>query len=273
MQHVLHFRKSGRESMYLAKKLGAIAAALTLGLSMSSGALAAGELKGKTLTAFVNPSGPPMAFLTNDLFHPQGIDVDIILELQKRLGFELTEDRIYPIAHVEGMRRIKDKKADILGGGISYTVARTKNYDFSPIYFESSLALMYSTKVNPGLKTLADLKGKNVGVQRNSTAESFASASGAKIHYFESNILASFFVAMGRYDAIIYDRPPLADFATVMDELNLDLTDDVFGQDACQYALMLQKDSPYRALIAKTMEEMFMDGTIDKIKSRWVTRH
>lgn len=255
--------------MRLVNKIGALSIALFLSLSCSSNALADGELKGKTLTVIVNPVGAPLAFLTDDLEHPQGIDIDIVLELQRRLGFKLTENRIFPDALLEGMERVRTGKADIMGGGISYTVARTEKFDFTPIYYESSLALLYSKRHNSDIKNLTDIKGKTIGVQMGSTSERYAKLFKANPVPFNNVILAYFQVAMGKMDGIIFDRPELADFARMMPSLDLAITEDTFGAEDCQFALLLTKDSPYREIFAYTMEQMFMDGTIDSIKAKW----
>ena len=255
--------------MRLAKKIGSLIVALTMGFGFTTNAFALGELKGETITAIVNPVGPPFAFVVDNVSMPQGIDVDLILELQRRLGFKLKEDRIYLDALGDGMQRVYDGRADIMGGGISYTVARTSDYDFSPIYYESSLALLYSTRHNPDITSVKDIKGKTIGMQQGATSAHYADRYGAKTVLFNNVILAYFQVAMGRMDGIIFDRPEVADFARVMPSLELSVTDDVFGSDECQFALLLTKDSKNRKAIALTMEEMFMDGTIDAIKAKW----
>lgn len=258
--------------MRLAKKISVLLVAMFMGTSMCSIAHAEGELKGKTLTAIVYPVGAPLAFLTDDLERPEGIDIDIILELQKRLGFKLKENRIFPDALLDGLNRVESGKADIMGGGISYTVARTEKFDFSPIYYESSLALLYSKRHNPDIKTLIDIKGKNIGVQKGSVSERYAAMFKANPIYFDNVVLAYFQVAIGKMDGVIFDRPETADFARVMHSLDLAITDDQFGDDECQLAFVLAKDSPYREIIAYTMEQMFMDGTIDSIKAKWYAR-
>lgn len=255
--------------MRLAKKMGALIVALVCSFGCCTNTFALGELKGTTITALVNPVGPPFAFITDDVEHPQGIDVDMILELQRRLGFKLKEDRIFLDSFPEAMERVRTGRADILGGGVSYTVERTQEFDFTPIYYESSLALLYSTTHNPNIDSLKDIKGKTIGVQQGSTSAGYAERYGANTVLFNNVILAYFQVAMGRMDGIIFDRPEVADFARVMPSLSLSVTDDVFGTDECQFSLALTKNSKYRKIFAKTMEEMFMDGTIDAIKAKW----
>ena len=118
--------------MRLSKKLICGCAAL-LGLMFSAPSQAMGELENVTLTVYVNPVGAPHAYLENDITHPQGLDVDIIYELQRRLLFNLRDNRIYPLDRDSAFARMQAGEADLVGGGISYTMARAKIFKFTPI--------------------------------------------------------------------------------------------------------------------------------------------
>ena len=255
--------------MYIVKKLGAVLIAAALGSCVFNQAAAENELKGQTLTALVVPSGAPMGYLSEDLLHTSGVDIDIIRELQRRLGFKLTEDRVIPQNFSEGMKRVLDGRADIISGGISLTPARAEQYGHTPVYLASSLTVLYSKTHNPDIKTISDIKGKTIGVQEGSPSEVYAEKLGARPVYFYSNVLANFMVATGKYDGMIFDRPPTADFARVMKTLNLDVTDEPFGQETCRFALLMPKNKSYNKLIHDTVQEMIDDGTIAAILKKW----
>ena len=250
-------------------KLAAAVAALGITLGSATPSYALGELENVTLTVYVNPVGAPQAFLKDDLARPLGIDVDIIYELQRRLLFNLKENRIFPLSHTEGFKRLKSGQADIVIGGISYTFERSSIYDFTPIFYSSSLAVLYNPKRNPDVHSEKDIRGKRIGVEHGTVAAEFAEQYGANLVYFTNNILASFQVSSGELDGLIYDRPPIADLAHSIPSANLSVTDNYFGDDACQYAFALAKNSPYTEVIANTMEQMMMDGTIDAIMRKW----
>lgn len=245
------------------------AGAVFLSALFSAPSFAFGELENVTLTVYVYPVGAPQAFLETDLTRPQGIDIDVIHELQRRLRFNLKENRIFPIARDAGFARLKNGTADMVGGGISYTVSRAQLYDFSPVFYSSSLAVVYSSRYNKNIRNVADLKGKKIGVERGSTSESMAEKFGATPVYFTNNLMALFQVANGDLDGIIYDRPPVNDFAVSVPSAELALTDDKFGEEECLYAFALAKASPYTEIISNTIEEMLMDGTIDRILEKW----
>lgn len=254
--------------MRLSKKLICGCAAL-LGLMFSAPSQAMGELENVTLTVYVNPVGAPHAYLENDITHPQGLDVDIIYELQRRLMFNLRDNRIYPLDRASAFARMQAGEADLVGGGISYTMARAKIFKFTPIFLSSGLTVVYSPRFHPEIKSSQDIKGLNVGVEKGATSEDYAAKLGAKTTYFSNNILALFKVANGQLDAIIYDRPPMDDFVLAVPSVGLKTLDETFGEEACQFAMAMPKDSEYADIIADTIEAMMMDGTMTALLKKW----
>lgn len=254
--------------MRLSKKLICGCSAL-LGLMFSAPSQAMGELENVTLTVYVNPIGAPHAYLENDITHPQGLDVDIIYELQRRLMFNLRDNRIYPLDRDSAFARMQAGEADLVGGGISYTMARAKIFKFTPIFLSSGLTVVYSPRFHPEIKSSQDIKGLNVGVEKGATSEDYAAKLGAKATYFSNNILALFKVANGQLDAIIYDRPPMDDFVLAVPSVGLKTLDETFGEEACQFAMAMPKDSEYAEIIADTIEAMMMDGTMRALLQKW----
>ena len=235
-----------------------------------SSAQAAGELQHITLSIFVNPAGAPQAFLHNDLVHPMGVDIDIVYELQRRLMFNIKDNRVYPLPRTDGFARLRNGTADVVIGGISYTEERAQIYDFTPVFWQSSLGVLYSKRSN--ITSEQDLKGKRIGVEEGSTATPYVEALGATPVYFNNLTLAAFEVANGDLDGLIYDRPPIKDFARTVKSANLDVTNSEFGQESCMFAFALAKDSPYTKIISQTILEMMADGTINSILEKWKTK-
>ena len=246
------------------------AAVMAVGLlACSSVSHAMGELENVTLDVFVNPVGAPMGFIEDSVNRPQGIDVDIVYELQRRLLFTLRENRIFPLDRDAAFQRLEHGTADLVVGGISYTKERAKKYDFTPIYFRSCLVVVYSKRHHPEIKNMFDLKGLKVGYKRGSPTLNFVEQTGGKGAPFDDNLMALFQVSDGQLDALIYDRPPMVDFVRTMDSLDLAVTNDVFGDEASCFAFALPKDSRYGFLISETLETMLADGTIDAILKKW----
>ncbi len=243
--------------------------AVLMGLMFSAPSQAMGELENVTLTVFVVPVGSPHAFLESDFTHPQGLDVDIIYELKRRLLFNLRDNRIFPLDRTSAFERLSKGEADLVGGGISYTMERSQIYDFTPIFLSSGLTVVYSQRNHPELKSLQDVKGLKIGVEHGSTSEDYAAKLGGTPSYVTNNILALFQVATGELDALIYDRPPMDDFVLTVPSIGLKTLDESFGQEACQFAMAMPKGSPYSKIISNTIEQMMIDGTIDALIKKW----
>ena len=247
-----------------------IAALVAVGLmTCSSLSYAFGEMEHVNLDVYVYPSGAPLGYIESDVTKPQGFDIDIVYELQRRLFFTLEENRIFPLQFDAAFQRLEEGSADLVVGGISFTQARAEKYDFTPIYFRSCLAVVYSKRHHPEIKSAQDLKGLKVGFQRGTTAADFIDATGGQGVPFDNTILALFQVSDGKLDALIYDRPPMAEFVRTMPNLDLAVTNDVFGEAACEFAFVMPKNYKYTRIINQTMQSMMDDGTIDALLKKW----
>ncbi len=234
-------------------------------------ARADGELSGLSLRVYVDPTNAPFAFIRSDLTKPEGLDIDIIYELQRRLGFALQDDRIFPLLRTQQMALFQRGEVDLAGGGMSATEARAAFMEFSPVYFDTGMAVMYSREHNPQIKTHQDLAGKKVLVLASSTAEAFAKRelADSEITVINNITLGYFEVAYGHADAVIYDRPILEYFAQTMPTLKLAVTNEILGREDSQYAFGFQPHSPYTRYFRRAFDEMRIDGTLDKLKAKW----
>lgn len=244
---------------------------LLLLCSVVSSTLQASELEmsDARLSVFLNPAGPPFAFLKEDLSIMHGVDVDIILEMRKRLGFEFIDNRMYPL-EVAQASILKDKKTiDLYGGGMPYKSEYVKMFAPLPIYIKSSLGVLYSEKIHTDIKSTKDLKGLKVGVAPNSASIGFVQKFGAEPVEITNLSYAVFKVLHGELDALIYDRIVLKDFAKSTQNASFKILDEEFGKEHCQYTFYISKLSPYRKALTTTLQDMLNDGTVNKILGSW----
>lgn len=244
---------------------------MCLALCLSLGVQAQDELKGATLKVYVDPTCPPVCFIATNITKPVGIDVDIIKELQARLGFSLYQDRIFPLGRIDSINLIKNNEADIIGGALSNTRERRRIMQFSPTYFETGLTILYSKEHSPECNSLANLAKKTIVVAKGSTAESFVKnvLTESKAIPINDITVGYFMVAQGKADCLIYDKPPLAFFARKLPSLNLAVADVLFNQSDSRYGFAFPLDSPYADVIYKEMEKMIEDGTMHEILVKW----
>lgn len=233
---------------------------------------AEGELKGATIPVYLYPVGSPSAFFKEDLVHLYGLDVDIIREMQKRLGFALVEDRIFPIDYMLGLEKLENNELSLLGGGLSYTAARAQKYDYTPIYVHSSIGVVYSVVHNKGIKTLKDLRGKRIITDFNASNGlyvEYVKKFGAEPVEMSNLTYALFMVAQGMIDAVLYDRMAIEDFALNVKEAQLAVIEQPFGINECSYTFYMPKNGTYNEYFKNTMQEMIDDGTIARLIRKW----
>lgn len=234
-------------------------------------AQAAGELAGKTLRIGVDPTNPPFATLANDYITPVGLDIDIIMELKKRLGFELAENRILPMLRGEQLRRVKNKQIDVLAGCLSATIERTEFMDFSHIYFDTGLSVIYSKKKYNNVDDIKKFSNGKVGAVLGTTGEDFIDRNipGAEKVQLSSFMIGIVAVTQGKLDAMVYDKPIIEYFAQTMPAFNLQIVDKIYDRHYGQIAFGFTKDSPYAYDISTEMYRMKLDGTLDKIIKKY----
>lgn len=237
---------------------------------------ASNELKDVTLSVATDPSVPPFSYLKSDYMTPEGIDVDIIFELQKRLGFKLKDNRIFPLTLPDRIQAIKDQKIDIAIGSISSTPERAKFMHFSPVYYHAGISILYSKKFSKEpLNSFADLKNKKVMVLSKSIGDEIVAdmpkdaLRKITVFTFNDGLLA---VANGNVDAFISDRQILEYYANTLQSLNLGVGSEVYAEDLSKIAVATTKNSPYKKYIDMEMQKMINDGTISKIINSYLKK-
>lgn len=226
-------------------------------------------LKGVKLKIMVETNNAPFAFLEGNFARPIGYDIDVIYALQRRLSFDLEENRFFPTSTENGFKMLELKEADILIGGITYDEKRLNKSEASKVIFSSGLSYIYSPNTKK-IDSLASLKGSLVGVKPNSPAEYYVSkVLGGKTILFHNSVLAFYELAQGKIDAVVADRPSLIYFAKTMPIFHLAVSDDIFDIYSGQFVIYLQKNSPYTEILNKTLNSLEADGTLYKLRKKW----
>lgn len=132
-----------------------------------------------------------------------GVDVDIAKEIAKALGKKLV---IKDIVFDSIINEVKTGKADFGAAGISYTIDRSKNVDFSINYSTSKQVVVVNNSSNVRVD---ELDGKKIAVQLGSIADT----------YVTKNFKNSEVVRQKKYLAAIEDLKSFKVDAVVMDEL------------------------------------------------------
>ena len=127
--------------------------------------------KGKIVLG-VTPDYPPYEFTTTENGQKKVVGADIYLaqEIAKKLGVEV---EIQEMAFDSLIAAVNANKVDMVISGVNPTEERKKAVDFSDIYYTGK-GIFVVNKDSAEIKSVADLKGKKVGVQKGSTYETYA---------------------------------------------------------------------------------------------------
>lgn len=199
-----------------------------------------------------------------------GFDVDLTDLVAKKLG--LTQEVVdIEFATITSGAAFAAKKCDIGYGATTITDERKKAVLFSDPYFEATQALI--VKKDSGIKDLAGLKGKKVGVQTDTTGQSYVEenkgANGYTPVVFEDLPTQLAGVLAGRVEGAVNDNGPLFDY--VKDNPSTEVVAEF--QTGEKYGLMVKKDDPNAQKIIDAANEALKaalaDGTYNTIYKKW----
>nr|WP_243658770.1 transporter substrate-binding domain-containing protein [Tamaricihabitans halophyticus] len=225
--------------------------------------LEAGQLKTCTHLPY-----PPFQSTENDEI--VGFDVDVVDEVAKRIG---ANQVIFDTSFegIETGQSFEIGDCDVAAAGMTITPERERVMDFSDPYFDALQSLLVRT--GSDISSLADLRGKTLGVQQGTTGEEYATREQQKNGYrtiqFEDLALLQTAVLTGRVEAGINDNGVLYDYAKDNPKTTVSAEFDTGDR----YGIAVRKGNG--ALLAKINEvlaQIEADGTYDQLYLKWFGR-
>lgn len=200
-----------------------------------------------------------------------GFDVDLAKELGERLDKEVT---FQPIDWTMKEAELNSGNIDFIWNGYTITEERKEKVEFSTPYLNNSQVIV--TLADSDIKAKADLSGKKVGAQNQSSAVSamekesdlYASFYGSKAITFEDNNQALMDLEAGRCDAIVADEILVRYYIKLKGEEKFKILDENFGDE--EYGVGIRKgDTKMVEAFNEVLEEMKADGTMKEISEKW----
>lgn len=196
-----------------------------------------------------------------------GFDVDMIGLVAKDLG---VQQKILdtPFEGIESGEDFNTNRCDLAAAGMTITKDREKVMRFSDPYFDVSQSLL--VKKDSGIKGLAQLRGKKVGVQPKTTGDDFATKNKDKyalqVVQFDDFALLTAAVRTGQVSASIADSGVLYDSVK-------DHPDTAIGAEydlGEQLGFAAGKNN--KAMvdeIDKVLKKAKSDGSYDRLYKKW----
>ena len=224
---------------------------------------------GKTFTVGFDASFPPYGYQENGEY--VGFDLDLAQEVCDRNGWEIVKTPIdWDAKNIE----LNGGSIDCIWNGFTMN-GREDDYTWTPAYINNTQ--VFAVNKNSGIKKAADLAGKNVLVQADSSAlaalqdeentdikalaDSFGSLT--QVPDYESALME---LEAGSADAVAMDEGVALTKQAQND--NIVILDDVISQE--QYGIAIKKgNDEMRDQVWSTLLEMEKYCTVDKIAAKY----
>jgi polar amino acid transport system substrate-binding protein len=197
----------------------------------------------------------------------QGFDVALIDLVAEDLG--VTQEILdTPFENFKTGAFLNSGQCDLAAAGMTITEERKKNVDFSDPYFEATQAVLADK--DSGIASFADLKGRKVGAQAQTTGEDHAKGQGLDPVSFESSDAVLNGLRTGQVEAVVIDYPVVQGW--LKDKANADafeVADNINTGE--QYGFTVKKgNTALREAINKALAEARSDGTYKKLYEKWI---
>ncbi|OUM63139.1 hypothetical protein PIROE2DRAFT_10407 [Piromyces sp. E2] len=207
---------------------------------------------------------PPMAFKDKD-GNMIGFDIDLAKATCDKLGVKY-EEKIIDWSKKED--ELNSGNIDCIWDGMSYNTERANSMNLSDSYLDIKLVI---TVKSGSIKSVNDLKGKKVGVQKDTTSEDVLKKlsiySADNTVYDEMvNLLKK--LEEGQVDAVIMDDIVVQYYINSNNKNNLTILPDILNEE--KYVIGFRKnDGALRNEIQNILNDLKKDGTTDKIYNKW----
>ncbi len=223
--------------------------------------------KGKFVLG-LDDSFPPMGY-RDENGEIVGFDIDTAKEVCKRLNVELVAQ---PIDWAAKEQELQTGNIDCIWNGFTITPERLDAMTFSDPYVDNAQVAV--VKISSGYSTLADLKGKTIGVQASSSAEdAIEDTEGFKesikeVVEFKDNLTALMDLEIGGVDAVIMDLLVANDNIARSGKGIFKVLDEGLSNE--EYGIGFRKgDIALRDAVQGALNDMAKDGTLAAIATKW----
>ena len=217
------------------------------------------------LTVCTDMPYAPFEFKQNG--QPTGFDIELVQQVADSLEVDLDVIDV-SFDDITSGTSLNTDVCDVAISAMTITGERARVIDFSSPYFDAKQALV--TPKGSGLDQLEELAGQRVGVQAETTGETFLSdfapASTNVVTYEDAALLEAAIVS-GEVDAAIYDNTVSGQVTSTNTELKVAREFDT-GE---QYGMAVKKDGniPLLREINGSLAEMRESGVYDEIFSKY----
>ncbi len=196
-----------------------------------------------------------------------------LADIQKQLGLAKLDVKYQEVTSANRIPLVQNGTVDIECGSTTNNDARAKDVAFAHTAYVEEVRIL--TKVNSGIKSIADLNGKSVATTTGTTSvqllRKHERATGVDFkEVFGKDHADSFqLLESGRADAFVMDGQIVAGLASkAKTPADYHIVGEVLSVEPI--AIMVRKDDPaFLAAVNKTIDGMEKSGDISKLYDKW----
>jgi polar amino acid transport system substrate-binding protein len=231
--------------------------------STASGSSSANQ---QVLKVGVDDTYPPMEF-KDEKNTTVGFDIDVATEVAKRLGMK-AEFVSNDWAGI--FLALESNKFDVIVSSVSRNEERMKKYAMTTPYVANAQVIVVPAD-NTTIVKPEDLKGKNVGVQLNTTADEscaeYLKTTKFNLKQYDQVIQPFSDMKAGRIDAIVVDEV-VARYYVKKDPKSYKVSSARLTNEPIGICFS-KNNTELRDKAQKALDEMFADGTMKKLSEQW----
>jgi polar amino acid transport system substrate-binding protein len=198
-----------------------------------------------------------------------GIDVEIAQAIAEKLGMTL---EIKDVDFGSILGGVESGKYDMGMAGLTVTPDRLKSVNFTTPYAKGVQVVI--VKADSGITSIADLAGKKIGVQQDTTGHIYASMSVEEGGFGEENVTryksgndAVLALTSGKVQAVIIDKDPANSYVKANEGLTI--LESAYADE--DYAIAIAKNNTeLLQKVNKALEELIADGTVASIVNKYI---
>lgn len=202
-----------------------------------------------------------------------GLDVDLIEAIGVRLGMPIALVA-YQGADFDGIFDELARAYDCVIAGTTVTPERARAAAFAPPYLISGQSLAVDTARFPSVRSVEDLGGLTIGVQRGNTSQEIAEhlvaqgkAKAVRMYDYGSIRAALSDLTAGGCDAFIKLGPVLTELVRPVQDV--EVVQRGISREEIAIAVA-HGDEPMLARVTSAQEELEADGTLQAMRRRWL---
>ena len=194
-------------------------------------------------------------------------------DIRKQLGLAKLDIKYQEVTSANRIPLVQNGTVDIECGSTTNNEARAKDVAFAHTAYVEEVRIL--TKVNSGIKGIADLNGKSVATTTGTTSvqllRKHERATGVDFKEVFGKDHADSFLLLesGRADAFVMDGQIVAGLASkAKNPADYHMVGEVLSVEPI--AIMVRKDDPaFLAAVNKTLDGLMKSGEISKIYDKW----